>query len=146
MLSSKINLHLLLSILFFLIINKTNAQSSAIDSLKNIASIENKKILLYFSGSDWCAPCIKLKKTFVSQPNFQEFSKTHLLLLNADFPRKKANQLSGQKVKENELLAEKYNPNGTFPLIVVLDKNGKILKKWEGLPSESVTEFINELK
>ena len=26
------------------------------------ASAENKKIVLVFSGSDWCIPCIKLEK------------------------------------------------------------------------------------
>jgi thiol-disulfide isomerase/thioredoxin len=54
---------------------------------KTQAAAENKNILLVFSGSDWCAPCIKLDKTI-----WQSEFKTNLLKmgdLQADFPKKK---------------------------------------------------------
>ena len=31
------------------------------ENAKELAKEENKKIILVFSGSDWCAPCIKLE-------------------------------------------------------------------------------------
>ncbi len=102
--------------------------------------------MLYFSGSDWCGPCIKFKKNFIEQPEFVEFSNENLLLLNADFPRKKVNQLSKEAIKENEMLAEKYNPKGLFPYVLLLDEEGNVIKKWESLPKESLTEFIENLK
>ena len=122
-----------------------NAQPNSLDSLQKIAQAQNKKVFLYFSGSDWCGPCIKFKKVYMNAPEFQEFSKNNLLLLNADFPRKGSNQLSKEKTKENEALAEQYNPNGNFPLIILLDNRGKILRKWEGFPKETVSEFIKKL-
>lgn len=67
-------------------------------------------------------------------------------MFNADFPRKKTNALSKEQTAENEKLAEKYNPNGQFPLIILLDENGKIVTKWEELPNETVAEFIAKLK
>ncbi|MDQ5928944.1 MAG: hypothetical protein QG594_722 [Bacteroidota bacterium] len=123
-----------------------NAQNHLFDALVKNAQQENKKVLLYFSGSDWCAPCMKFKKTYINSVDFQEFSKNNLMLFNADFPRKKANQLNFEQTKENEALAEKYNSKGIFPYIVLLDGNGKILKKWESLPIETVLEFITQLK
>ena len=48
-------------------------------------------------------------------------------MLKADFPKKKANKLSKEQQDKNDLLAEKYNQNGYFPLVVVLDKTGKVL-------------------
>jgi len=110
------------------------------------AKIEHKKVLLYFSGSDWCAPCIKFKKFMVNTEEFQNFANENLLLYNVDFPRQSKNKLSNEVEKENEVLAEKYNPKGLFPLILLLDTNGKVLKRWEGYPTESVAKFIEKLK
>lgn len=110
------------------------------------AKSEHKKVLLYFSGSDWCAPCIKFKKFMVNTEEFQNFASSNLVLYNADFPRQSKNKLAKEVEKENDALAEKYNPKGLFPLILLLDSNGKVLKKWEGYPTETVPKFIEKLK
>jgi thioredoxin-related protein len=110
------------------------------------AKQEHKKVLLYFSGSDWCAPCIKFKKTFIQNEAFQSFASENLIVVNADFPRLKKNALSAEQTTENEKLADKYNANGIFPLVFVLDENGKILKKWEKLPEETIDTFLAQLK
>ena len=110
------------------------------------AKQEHKKVLLYFSGSDWCAPCIKFKKTFIQNEAFQSFASENLIVVNADFPRLKKNALSAEQTTENEKLADKYNANGIFPLVLVLDENGKILKKWEKLPEETLDTFLAQLK
>jgi hypothetical protein len=68
-----------------------------------------------------------------------------LILLNADFPRRKANQLSIEQQAKNDALAEKYNPEGEFPLTLLLDHNGKIIRKWSGKPKNSVAEFTDEI-
>ena len=93
------------------------------------AGLENKKIILVFQGSDWCAPCIKLSKEIWSTEYFIEYSNKNYVLLQADFPRKKKNYLSENQQKVNNFLAEKYNPNGYFPFVVVLDKSGNVLGK-----------------
>lgn len=110
------------------------------------AKTEHKKLMLYFSGSDWCAPCVKFKKFIVNTPEFQTFASENILIHNADFPRQSKNKLSKEIEKENDALAEKYNSKGLFPLILVLDENGNVIKKWEEYPKETVTEFIEKLK
>lgn len=110
------------------------------------AKTEHKKVLLYFSGSDWCAPCIKFKKFIVNTEEFKNFATENLVLYNADFPRQSKNKLAKEIEKENEALAEKYNSKGQFPLILLLDENGNIVKKWEEYPKETVQEFIDKLK
>lgn len=107
---------------------------------------ENKNLLLYFSGSDWCAPCVKFKKQFIQTEAFTKFSEESLILFNADFPRLKKNQLPEMEAKENDGLAEKYNSNGYFPMILLLNPKGEIIKKWEQLPTETLEEFIAKLK
>ncbi|MGI8635893.1 MAG: thioredoxin family protein, partial [Segetibacter sp.] len=70
----------------------------------------------------------------------------NLVLVDADFPRYKKNELPKQQVKENEALAEKYNPSGRFPLTVLLNANGQVLKQWDGLPDETAEKFVDEIK
>jgi len=94
---------------------------------KEIASKESKPIILVFQGSDWCAPCIKLDREIWSTDIFKKYAKENYVMLKADFPRKKKNTLSEKQTKANALLAEKYNKQGFFPFVVVLDSNGKVL-------------------
>ncbi|MFM6947872.1 MAG: thioredoxin family protein [Aquirufa sp.] len=105
----------------------------------------NKLILLNFSGSDWCGPCIKLKKDVFESAEFKNFSTEKLVLVRADFPRLKKNQLDKFQQDKNDILAEKYNPNGKFPLTVLIDSNGKVLHEWEGYQA-SIPKFIAEIK
>lgn len=91
------------------------------------AEAENKKLILVFQGSDWCAPCIKLNKEVWATDEFIAFAKKNYIMVQADFPRKKQNALPKEQAKANGKLAEAYNKNGIFPFVVVLDSKGKIL-------------------
>lgn len=113
---------------------------------KTEAASSNKLIVLNFSGSDWCGPCIRLKKEIFESAAFENYSAEKLVLVNADFPRYKKNQLSEEQVKENEALAEKYNSAGKFPFTILLDADGKVLKQWDGLPDETPEKFVNQIK
>ena len=116
------------------------------DQAKEQAKDKNKMILLNFSGSDWCAPCIKMKKEIFETEQFQKFADANLVLIRADFPRTKKNQLDGAQKEHNERLAEQYNPNGQFPLTLLLDSNGTVKQEWEGYSNMTVDAFINQLR
>ncbi len=111
-----------------------------IDKAKAAAAAEHRCILLDFSGSDWCIPCIRLKKNVFDKEEFISYADSSLVLLNADFPR--AKKLEKEQVLHNEALAEKYNPAGKFPFIVLLDADGNVLKTWEEI-SDSPATFIS---
>ncbi|MCU4173597.1 thioredoxin family protein [Carboxylicivirga sp. N1Y90] len=98
-----------------------------IDKVKELAKQENKHILLVFQGSDWCAPCMKLERDVWESEEFKIFATENLVLLKADFPRKKKNALSKEQITHNEQLAEQYNTQGYFPLVLVLNDDGKVL-------------------
>ncbi|TYB74269.1 thioredoxin family protein [Bizionia myxarmorum] len=101
---------------------ETNWKDASAKAEKN-----NQNIVLVFSGSDWCAPCIKLDKEIWSTPKFQELSKDSFVMLRADFPRRGKNALTKEQQDHNNSLAEKYNQNGYFPYVVVLNPKGKVL-------------------
>ena len=103
---------------------KTNFEEA-----KEMASKSSENIVLVFQGSDWCAPCIKLEKEIWSAPEFKKLSKDHFVMVKADFPRRKTNKLSDELAVQNAKLAEKYDSQGFFPLVVLLDYKGNVLGK-----------------
>ena len=112
------------------------------EQAKKIATDQDKNIIIVFSGSDWCAPCIKLDKNIWQSEAFKNEAAKDWVLVKANFPRKKANELSKEQTELNRKLAEKYNIEGSFPLVVVLDKNGKVLGKM-GFKNVAPEEYIN---
>lgn len=105
------------------------------------AETENKNILLIFSGSDWCGPCIKLDQVVWRSPEFQAEADKNWIIYRADFPKKKANQLTPELAESNNKLAEKYNKNGSFPLVLLLDKKGKVIGM-TGFKNVSASDYI----
>ncbi len=113
---------------------------------KKEAAEKHKLILINFSGSDWCGPCIRLRKEILESATFESYATDKLILVRADFPRQKKNQLSSEQVKLNEALADKYNADGKFPYTLLVNENGKVLKTWDGFPNETPDEFIDDIR
>ena len=117
-----------------------------INQAKTEAYQKHKMILLNFSGSDWCSPCIQLKKKIFNATAFSQFADSSLVLVNADFPRKKKNKPTPEQAVKNDALAEKYNPDGKFPYTLLLDASGRIVKAWDGYPDISSAEFVQQIQ
>lgn len=112
-----------------------------INEAKKIATEQDKKIVLVFSGSDWCAPCIKLDKNVFKSDVFNKTADEKWVLVKADFPKKKGNSLSPELTQSNRELAEKYNKSGNFPFVLVLDKDGKVLAA-NGYKNISAEDYV----
>jgi thioredoxin-related protein len=117
-----------------------------LNEAQRLAQEQHKHILLNFSGSDWCGPCIQLRKQILDDSAFLRMADRSLILVNADFPRSKKNQLSAQQQTLNNEVADKYNSQGKFPYTLLLDANGKVLKSWEGFPNEKAADFAAEVQ
>ena len=50
---------------------------------------ENKPLLLFFTGSDWCGWCIKLQKDVLKTTEFANWATKNVILVELDFPRSK---------------------------------------------------------
>ena len=107
------------------------------------AKAEKKLVLMDFNGSDWCPPCKALRKNVLSSTEFIDYAKKNLVLVDVDFPRH-AEQTEELK-KANKALSEKFSIEG-FPTIVVLNSDGKELKKKVGYSGETAKDFIAELE
>ena len=111
-----------------------------------IARERNELVLLNFSGSDWCGPCIRMRNEIFDDATFRAMADTSIIMVNADFPRNKKNQLDKKLKAQNEALADRYNPEGKFPFTVLLNAKGEIVKAWDGLPNETAPQFAAQIK
>jgi len=116
-----------------------------IEQANQQAQKESKPIVLVFQGSDWCAPCMKLDQDIWSSSVFKEYASTHYVMLKADFPKRSKNKLSQEQQEKNNLLAEKYNTQGFFPLVVILDNNLNVLGSfgYQKMEPQAYIDLIN---
>jgi protein disulfide-isomerase len=106
------------------------------------AAKENKKVLLDFTGSDWCGWCIRLKRETFDQPAFKEYADKNLVLVEIDFPQGKSQ--SPEVKKQNDLLQQQYHVDG-FPTLVLLSPEGKVIKQQSGYIPGGPKGFIEWL-
>jgi thioredoxin-related protein len=106
------------------------------------AANTGKDILLIFSGSDWCIPCIRFEKKILTDTSFQHFASSKLIILEADFPQRK--KIPDALRTAYESLAAKFDSGGEFPHIVLLSPDKRLLAT---LPfsDESATEFVTAI-
>jgi thioredoxin-related protein len=107
------------------------------------AKQSNRLLLVDFTGSDWCGYCILLDRQILSRPEFKDYAKKNLVLLEIDFPR--AKPLPVETRKQNQELAQQYQIEG-FPTIVVLNGDGKTIWRYDGYFSDGPDAFIAELE
>ena len=112
---------------------------------KSAATSSEQIILMSFQGSDWCANCKRLEHTLFENSDFIDFYSGNLTMLKVDFPMKKENRLSKEQVKHNDALAEKFNPDGSFPKVIILNAKGEKLGEMT-YPSKTVEEYITSIK
>jgi len=93
------------------------------------AQATQRPVLVVFSGSDWCKPCMLLKQEVFDQPEFAAFAQDKFVLARFDFPRNRKNQVSAAQTKLNEDAAARLNQEGAFPAVVLLSPAGRVLAR-----------------
>lgn len=88
------------------------------------AKAENRRVFLFFTGSDWCVWCKRLNKEILSTPEFAQYSREKLILVELDFPKKR--KLPAMVKNQNAKLADRYKIEG-YPAVIVLDSSGNKL-------------------
>jgi len=104
-----------------------------LEEAEKISAEKELPILIYFTGSDWCPPCVALKKDFFETADFAERAKG-LVLVMIDYPRR-LDIISEEQRAYNKKIISKYNSNKSFPKIVMVNKKGHELGKISGYSS-----------
>ncbi len=115
------------------------------DEAEAISKKENKLILVYFTGSDWCSPCVALKKDFFETEEFAERAK-NLVLVMIDYPRR-SDIISEEQRAYNKKIMAKYNTNKSFPKLVMVNSGGSEMGKLSGYSQRDTSHhftFVDE--
>jgi thioredoxin-related protein len=106
-----------------------------------MAKSQNKRVLLDFTGSDWCGPCIELRKQVFSRPEFHAYAEKNLILVEIDYPQRK--KQSAELKLQNEKLSRQYGIDEKgFPTVVLLDPAGKVVREFTGYDGETTAGLI----
>ncbi len=95
------------------------------------AEATGKGVFLNFTGSDWCGWCFKLKAEVFDKPEFAAFAEANLVLVEVDFPRRKAQ--SDELKKQNQLLQAQCRIEG-YPTLVLMNGKGQQIGTYGYMP------------
>ena len=79
---------------------------------------KKKPIMLFFTGSDWCGWCMRLKREVFNLPDFKTWSDENVVLVELDFPRRK--KLPDNIMKQNRELANVFAVRG-YPTVWIVE-------------------------
>lgn len=101
-----------------------------------------RPLLIVFSGSDWCAPCMRFERQVLSKEVFSRFIADKVVVYEADFPQRK--KIDKETQQSNEALAEQYNPKGAFPHLVLVRPDRSVITTLI-YEDEPVEEFVKKV-
>lgn len=105
------------------------------------AADSNRNILLFFSVSDACDICRRLDHDVFQSDEFLQYAQDNLVLVKLDFK----NQASGDK-SDQLLIVEKYNKDGFFPWVVVVNKHQKVVGKLPLYEDQTARQYVAQIK
>ena len=92
---------------------------------KTEAIKQNKSILIILTGSEWCKPCVKMKKNVFSNPDFVSLLENNFVIFEINLQR--YFDMDSKLYKNYRFFQDKYSSNA-LPSIIVLDKNENLKK------------------
>ena len=127
----------LIVVIILLISNYSQAQITKYtdyEIAKSEALKQNKDILIVLTGSDWCKPCIKMKKNVFLNPEFIKFAEEKLIVFEVNLERHI--DMDSKLYKNYDFFKKKYQTN-TLPCLILIDKN----EVTKSVISEGLTSF-----
>lgn len=99
-------------------------------------------LLIFFTGSDWCGYCVKLKKEVFEDRKFKSFADESLVLFVADFPKRKKQRSSIQK--QNNELKKQFSISG-YPTIFLTNEKVEQFSKFGGYGGDA-RDYVKKLE
>ncbi|NNJ85638.1 MAG: DUF953 domain-containing protein [Akkermansiaceae bacterium] len=100
---------------------------------------ENKPVMVEFTGSDWCPPCIMMHKKVFSKKAFTDAASKKFILVKIDIPRK-----DKELYAKNQKVLKKYRVSGV-PTVILFDADGKEFSRFSASQFPSVESFLANL-
>lgn len=116
--------------------NTPEGWSTDVEAAIAQAKKENKAVLVEFTGSDWCPPCIMMRKNVFSKKEFIDPASKNYVLVEVDVPKK-----DKELAAKNTIVAEKYKIEG-FPTVVLLNGDGKEFGRFFAAEHPKIDDFL----
>ena len=113
------------------------------EAAKKQAAQQKKDLLIDFTGSDWCPPCIALHKNVFSKAEFTRQMSQHYVFISLDFPRNKSKQ-TAKTIEQNAQLNKRYKIRG-FPTVILADASGKAYDTQVGYPGNGLDSYMQRI-
>ena len=91
------------------------------------AQRENKALLLFFTGSDWCTWCHRIEREILDRPECLPSLAQYFVFVKLDYPRSNSAQ-PPQEAQQNAALKQKFGVN-QYPTILIVDTQEHVLGK-----------------
>jgi thioredoxin-related protein len=93
-----------------------------------LSNKQDKPMMLFFTGSDWCGWCKKLQKEVFTQAEFKKWAQDNVILVEVDFPSPSVQQAEELKT-QNRMLQQQFAVRG-YPICYFVKadklKDGKV--------------------
>jgi thioredoxin-related protein len=119
--------------------------TSDMTAAKKQAEESKSDLLLEFTGSDWCGPCIELNKEVFALEPFKAGVKGKFVCVELDFPKVKKD-LTAETIKQNNELLKEYKIQG-YPTILLCDASGRpYANAGQGNSPEAYVKHLDTLR
>lgn len=105
------------------------------------AKRENKRVLILFTGSDWCGFCVRLKDDVLNKSAFKNLARDNFILVYFDFPRR--NPPSDAQMRIQRQWQQRFGVRG-YPTVIIVDGEGNKVGEIGGYRQEEA--FLTELR
>lgn len=125
-----------------LCVNASSQQwTSDLNTALQEARSSHKKVLLYFSVPEHCHACNLLEENVFTTDIFKDYVRDRFVLVRPEFSETD----SFEQKQDKLMIVEKYNRDGFFPLVVILDSTARVLGKTGVYQNESAEEYLKIL-
>lgn len=119
--------------------NTLEGWSTDLEQAFKDAKKQNKPVLVEFTGSDWCPPCMMMRKKVFSQKEFVAAASKDFILVELDFPNG-----DPELKKKNDPYARKYDIEG-FPTVILFDSEGQEFNRFFASEYPNTEDFLAHL-
>lgn len=112
-----------------------------LEEARERAAQEDKELLYFFAGSDWCSWCERLIGEVLQEELFRSFESSYIVPVLIDFPRYRA--IPEELLARNFRLQEEFGVSG-YPTVVILTPEGEELFR-TGYLEGGAAPYVNHL-
>ena len=116
--------------------NKLEGWSTDVEAAIAQAKKEKKAVLVEFTGSDWCPPCIMMRNNVFSKKEFIDAASKNYILVEVDLPK-----ADKELAARSQIVATKYNIEG-YPTVVLLNGEGKEFSRFFAAEHPKLEDFL----